>query len=464
MTDQRIFTLLACALVALTTCMVAQAADKPNIVVIFCDDLGYGDLGAFGHPTIQTPNLDRMAAEGQKWTSFYAAASVCTPSRAGLLTGRLPIRNGMCSDKRRVLFPDSTGGIPENELLISEALKAQGYATAAIGKWHLGHLPQYLPTNNGFDYYYGIPYSNDMDRAPNTKQIKVFVDPKIEYFEVPLLRNEEIIERPADQTTITRRYTEEAVQFIKSKKDGPFFLYLAHSMPHIPLFRSPPFENTSRRGLYGDVIEEIDWSVGQVLDTLRDEGLADNTLVVFTSDNGPWLIFKEQGGSAGLLRGGKGGTFEGGMREPTIFWWPGAIAPGVVAEMGSTLDIFATACALSGATMPTDRIMDSHDLSPVLRGTGPSPREDMFYYRGAQVFAVRRGPFKAHFQTKGEYGSPKLAVHEPPLLYNLEHDPSEKYNIAEANPEAIEAIRKTLAAHNDTLVRGKDQLAGRIAK
>ncbi|MCF6285272.1 MAG: sulfatase-like hydrolase/transferase, partial [Candidatus Hydrogenedentes bacterium] len=179
----RIVSLLIGALAALLGTLTAQAADKPNIVVIFCDDLGYGDLGSFGHPTIQTPNLDRMAAEGQKWTSFYAAASVCTPSRAGLLTGRLPIRNGMCSDKPRVLFPDSTGGIPENELLISEALKAQGYATAAIGKWHLGHLPQYLPTNNGFDYYYGIPYSNDMDRAPNTKQIKVFVDPKIEYFE-----------------------------------------------------------------------------------------------------------------------------------------------------------------------------------------------------------------------------------------------------------------------------------------
>lgn len=455
-----VITFLFVAIAATTT----HAAEKPNIVVIFCDDLGYGDIGAFGHPTIRTPELDRMAAEGQKWTSFYAAASVCTPSRAGLLTGRLPVRSGMCSDKRRVLFPDSTGGIPESEILIAEALKAQGYATAAVGKWHLGHLPEFLPTRNGFDSYFGIPYSNDMDLAPGAKYLEAMASPKIEYFQVPLLRKEEEIERPADQATITRRFTEEATKFIREHKDGPFFLYLAHSMPHVPLFSSDDFVDHSRRGLYGDVIEEIDWSVGQVLQTLRDEGLAKNTLVVFTSDNGPWLTFKQQGGSAGLLRGGKGGTFEGGMRVPTVFWWPGTVAPGVVADMGSTLDLFATACALSGAKMPADRIMDSYDLSPVLRGEGPSARKDMFFYRGAQVFAVRRGPFKAHFQTQGEYGGPKLQIHETPLLYHLDHDPSEQYDVAADHPEAIEEIRALLAAHNDALVRGEDQLAGRTAK
>ncbi len=444
--------------------VAAYAGDKPNIVVIFADDLGYGDLGVFGHPTIQTPELDKMAAEGQKWTSFYTAASVCTPSRAGLLTGRLPVRNGMCSSKRRVLFPNSSGGIPESEVLLPEALKAQGYATGAVGKWHLGHLPQYLPTNNGFDSYFGIPYSNDMDRDGKVDRDHSFREPENAYFNVPLLRGVEEIERPADQTTITKRYTEEATKFIREHKAGPFFLYLAHSMPHVPLFASTDFVETSRRGLYGDVIQEIDWSVGQVLQTLRNEGLEKNTLVVFTSDNGPWLIFKEQGGSAGLLRGGKGGTFEGGMRVPTVFWWPDTITPAVVADMGSTLDLFATVAGLSGATVPDDRVMDSHDLGPVLRGEGRSPRETMFFYRGSEIFAVRQGPFKAHFQTQGEYGGSKLAQHDPPLLYNLDHDPSEQYDVAENNPEAIAAIRATLAAHNSALIRGEDQLARRIGE
>ncbi len=269
----------------------AERADRPNVVIVFCDDLGYGDLGCYGHPTIRTPNLDRMAQEGQKWTNFYAAASVCTPSRAALLTGRLPIRNGMASDRRRVLFPDSAGGLPPDEVTIAEALKPLGYATACVGKWHLGHLPQYLPTRQGFDSYFGIPYSNDMDRvADSPKGREAFWDPKIEYWNVPLMRDERIVERPADQNTITKRYAEESVAFLRKNRDRPFFLYLAHSMPHVPLFTSDEFRGTSLRGLYGDVIEEIDWSVGRVLDTLRELKLDRKTLVVFTSDNGPWLI------------------------------------------------------------------------------------------------------------------------------------------------------------------------------
>ena len=282
----------------------------PNLIVIFCDDLGYGDLGVFGHPTIKTPHLDRMAAEGQKWTNFYVAASVCTPSRAALLTGRLPIRSGMCSNRRRVLFPNSKGGLPASEITIAEMLKPAGYATACIGKWHLGHLQQYLPTRNGFDSYFGVPYSNDMDRvAGSPRGREAFWKPKFEYWNVPLLRDEAIVERPADQNTLTRRYAREAVAFIRKNRSRSFFLYLAHTMPPVPLFRSDDFAGESLRGRYGDVIEEIDWSVGQVLQTLRDTGLDRNTLVVFTSDNGPWLIFNEHGGSAGLLRGGKGGTF-----------------------------------------------------------------------------------------------------------------------------------------------------------
>ena len=275
-------------LLAMTSLPCSVAADSPNIVVVFCDDLGYGDLSCFGHPTIKTPNLDRMAAEGVKLTQFYSASPVCTPSRAALMTGRLPIRSGMCSDKRRVLFPNSGGGIPASEITLAEALKEQGYATAAVGKWHLGHLPQFLPTSNGFDSYFGIPYSNDMDRvndAPRGRES--FWNPKVEYWNVPLLRNKEELERPADQTTITKRYTEEAVSFIKENRDGKFFLYLPHSLPHVPLFRSKEFEGKSLRGLYGDVIEEIDWSVGQVLETLRDLELDENTIVWFTSDNGP---------------------------------------------------------------------------------------------------------------------------------------------------------------------------------
>jgi arylsulfatase A-like enzyme len=436
---------------------------KPNFIVIFCDDMGYGDLTCYGHPTIRTPNLDKMAVEGQKWTNFYVGASVCTPSRAALLTGRLPIRSGMCSNKRRVLFPDSAGGLPKSEVTIAEALKDEGYATACVGKWHLGHLPQYLPTNNGFDSYFGIPYSNDMDRIGGEGR-QAFLEPKSEYFNVPLMRDEEIIERPANQNTIIKRYTEEAVKFVQKSKNKPFFLYLAHNLPHVPLFVSDKFRDKSLRGLYGDVIEEIDYGVGQILNTLRSEGLAENTFVVFTSDNGPWLIFNEHGGSAGLLREGKGCTFEGGMREPCIMWWPGKIKPAVVNDMGSTMDIYTTILTLAGAKVPTDRVVDGLDLSPALFGTGHSPRKNMFYYRGAKLYAARKGPYKAHFITKSAYGKSKEEYHDPPLLYNLEHDPSEKYDISKDNPEMIIEIRKEVALHLANLKLGEDQLAKRIEK
>lgn len=443
---------------------VSESPRKPNIVLIFADDLGYGDIGVYGHPTIKTPNIDRMAAEGQKWTNFYAAASVCTPSRAALLTGRLPIRSGMCSDERSVLFPDSSGGLPADEVTIAEALKTQGYATACIGKWHLGHLPPYLPTKHGFDYYYGIPYSNDMDAVnPAWPNFESFFNPKIEYWNVPLMQNEEIIERPADQTTITKRYTEEAVRFIQENKKQPFFLYLAHNMPHVPLFASALFQETSKRGLFGDVVEEIDWCVGQVMATLRKEGLAENSLVVFTSDNGPWLFFKDHGGSAGPLRDGKFTTWEGGMREPTVFWWPEMVQPGVVNDIGSTLDLFSTSCQLAGADIPNDRIIDGIDLRPALFGTGTSPRQTMFFYRGEQIYAVRLGSFKAHFITQLAYvQDSKPTYHDPPLLYNLDHDPGEQFNIANDFPQIIADIRREVERHKANLVAGEDQLVGRI--
>ncbi len=451
-----------------TTCLLAAgcgttaepevSSQKPNVVVIFCDDLGYGDIGPFGHPSIHTPHLDKMAREGQKWTNFYAAAPVCTPSRAGLLTGRLPVRSGMASKKRRVLFPDSDGGLPENEITIAEILKEQGYKTACIGKWHLGHLEPYLPSNNGFDYYFGIPYSNDMDRIKGIDHYESCVNPKVEYFQVPLMQNNEVIEMPANQITITKRYTEETVNFIKENADSSFFIYLAHTMPHVPLFTAQEFKNKSLRGVYGDVIEELDWSVGQVLQTLKEQGLDKNTLVVFTSDNGPWLTFNELGGTAGLLKGGKGSTYEGGMREPTIFWWPGKIAPGVKMQMSSTLDLYPTLCNIAGAKMPDDRIFDGYDLSPVLFNNGETKRNVIFYYRDTDVFAVRMGSYKAHFKTQKGFGEDTYTEHDPPLLYNLDVDPAEQYNIASDHPEVIEQIKARKQSHAESIKPVENQL------
>jgi len=433
---------------------------SPNFVVIFCDDLGYGDLGCYGNPTIRTPELDRMAEEGMRFTQFYSAHCVCTPSRAALLTGRLPIRSGMCSGKRRVLFPNSKGGLPASEVTIAEMLKAKGYATACVGKWHLGHLPEYLPTEHGFDSYYGIPYSNDMDRtAKAPKGRAAFWNPKIEYWNVPLMQDEKVIEQPADQNTITRHYTEKAVEFINDHQEAPFFLYLAHSMPHVPLFVHPEMQDQSARGLYGDVIEEIDWSVGQVVGALREADIDEHTLVVFTSDNGPWLVFDTHGGTAGLLKDGKGTTWEGGMREPGIFWWPGKIDGGqVTLELGSTLDLLATFASLADAKLPDDRQLDSYDLSPVLLGEGNGPRDEMFYYRGTDLYAVRKGPFKAHFTTDSSYRGTKPVEHNPPALYHLEHDPAERFNVAGEHSAVIAEIEELAKKHEASIKPVENQL------
>lgn len=452
--------------IALTVAAVLADA-KPNIIVIFADDMGYGDMSNNGHPTIRTPHLDRMTAEGQKWSSFYSASPVCTPSRAALLTGRYAVRSGMESAAHGVLFPESRGGLPASEVTLPEMLKEAGYATGMVGKWHLGHLPEFLPTRHGFDSWYGIPYSNDMDLdRPKVTELNGgslgqwhtgvhWTEPKSEYWQVPLMEGEEILERAPDQTQLTKSYTKKAIDFIESHKKQPFFLYLAHSMPHVPLFRSKEFEEVSTAGIYGDVIEEIDGSVGEILAALFEHGLAKNTLVVFTSDNGPWLQFKTQGGIAGPLRGGKSSTYEGGMREPGIFWWPGKVQPAIIHDIGSTLDLMATFAALVGVGAPKAAV-DSYDLSGTLLKGEKSPRKEFFYYKRTRVEALRVGRFKVHFDPKAASSNPAITA-----CYNLDHDPGENYDLRESHGHLLPDFVQRLQRHRATIKPVEDQLAKR---
>lgn len=449
------FLLSAMFLFVITSLVFSQ--ERPNFVIIFADDMGYGDAQCYGHPTIKTPNIDRMASEGMRMTEFYVAAPVCSASRAALMTGRLPIRTTITG----VLFPRNETGLPKSEITIAKLLKEEDYATACIGKWHLGHKNDYLPTARGFDYYFGIPYSNDMyidSAAPLAKNVLLREGVTLEkiraneYFKhnpkyVPLMKQKEVIEFPVDQSTLTKRYTEEAIRFIKTHKKEPFFLYLAHTMPHTPLYVSDDFKNTSVRGLYGDVIQELDWSVGQVLETLKKEGLDKNTLVVFTSDNGPWLIQKLNGGSSGLLEGGKFTTWEGGMREPCIFWWPGKVEAGIVnPEMASTLDILPTFAYLAGRTVPNDRIIDGYNLNDMLFQNAESPRKEMYFYKGRNLQAIRLGHWKLHFVTTNEFGKEPVELPSP-MLYNINEDPSERTDLARQHPEIVTEILKLREAH-----------------
>jgi len=405
----------------------------PNIVLIFTDDQGYQDIGVFGSPLIKTPNLDRMAAEGMKFTDFYVGAPVCSASRAALMTGCYCARVGVTG----VFFPNrSRRGLNPDEITVAEVLKSKGYATACIGKWHLGDEKPFLPTRQGFDSYFGIPYSNDMSITREGRRGP------------PLMRNEEIVEHPADQATLTKRYTEEAVKFIKANKHKPFFLYLPHTMPHVPLFASEKFKDTSKRGLYGDVIEEIDWSVGQVLATLKETGVDENTLVIFTADNGPWLSKGKHGGCALPLRDGKFTTYEGGMREPCIMRWPGRIPAGAVcSQIAATIDILPTFAALAGAKVPDDRVIDGRSIVPLMEGKpGAKSPHKAYFYRGT---AVRWGNWKLLLKARSTVRSRPAGP--CPQLYDLATDISESKNLADEHPEIVERLRKLIEEHNAEL-------------
>jgi arylsulfatase A-like enzyme len=439
---------------------------RPNIVLILADDQGYGDAGCYGATDLKTPNIDRLAREGTRFTSFYVAQPVCTASRAALLSGCYSNRLGMSG----ALNHTSTIGINPQESLLSELCRQQGYATAIYGKWHLGHQPPFLPTRQGFDEFFGIPYSND--NGPLHPVIRD-IPP------LPLYENEAVVELDPDQSQFTRRLTERAVQFIEKNHARPFFLYLPHIMPHVPIFASDDFRGKSRRGLYGDVIQELDWSVGQILAAIAKHGLDNRTLVIYTSDNGPFLSYGEHAGSAGLLREGKLTTFEGGVREPCLMRWPGKIPQGRVCdEIVSTMDLCVTIAGLVGARLPTVKL-DGIDVAPLLFGQpGAKGRDTFWYYSGDELHAVRQGDWKLHLPHEyltvagepGKAGKPsnfgKLKPESIELsgirgiasrhgyrvekiglsLYDLKRDPGERHNVAPEHPEIVERLQLVAAA------------------
>ncbi|MBI4578662.1 MAG: sulfatase [Planctomycetes bacterium] len=472
--------LQTCVLMILATtwllaCGPALSADstpKPNFIIIFTDDQGYGDLGCYGSPNIVTPNIDRMADEGLRFTSFYAAP-FCGPSRASLMTGCYAPRISLGFNHG----PRAKTGIHPDEITLAEVLKPQGYATMIIGKWHLGDAPEFLPLRHGFDKYYGLPFSNDMwpyhPRMPVTENEDarmIAARKRAAYtgfagqgscypkdggfpYPLPLMSDDQVVELNPDQTKLTASYTQKALEFIAENRDRPFFLYLAHAMPHVPLFVSDKFNGRSRRGLYGDVIEEIDWSVGRILDRLKDLGLDDRTLVVYTSDNGPWLDYGIDGGSAGPLRGGKGSVWEGGVRVPAIARWPGHLPAGrSTCEIAANIDILPTFAGLAGARVPAERAIDGRNLWPLMSGQpdAESPHPAFYYYAGsppdrpANLRAVRDRRWKLHLVPDG----PRLRGTE---LYDLEGDVSETRNRIDDYPDVAKRLEATAQQFNDEL-------------
>lgn len=405
----------------------------PNFIIILCDNLGYGDVGCFGSTLHRTPHIDRMAAQGTRFTSFYATSGVCTPSRASLMTGCYPRRVNMHVDERggAVLRPVARKGLHPDEITIAEALKPRGYATACIGKWHLGDQPPFLPTRQGFDQYFGIPYSDDMTPRPNQT-----------WPPLPLMRNQRVVEAPADRDTLTKRYTQESIAFINANRQRPFFLYLSHAMPGSTQrpFASKDFQGRSKNGPYGDAVEEIDWSTGQILAALKDAGLDENTLVIWTSDNGAPRRNPPQGGNKPL--GGWGyTTMEGGMRVPCVVRWPGRVPAGRTRdELATTMDLLPTFAALAGAKLDENRTIDGHDIRPLLLGEdgAASPYEAFFYYHKEQLHAVRAGQWKLHLPLDAKQINLRGdRLESEALLYNLDEDIGETTNVAAKHPGII---------------------------
>lgn len=452
--------LLTCALVGVLTSSVGQAAEKPNFIIIFCDDMGYADIGPFGAKGYETPNLNRMADEGMVFTDFHVGYAVCSPSRSAIITGCYPKRISVNGN----FGPNSTTGLNPDEITIAEVLKQQNYATACFGKWHLGHQPEFLPTSQGFDEFYGLPYSHDMwEQHPEQGT-------RYNFPILPLYEGEKVIKRQLtveDQKLHTRNLTNRAVRFIEKNRRQPFFIYLPHPMPHVPLYTTPAFEGKTERGAYGDAVEEIDWSVGQILDALDKNGLRNNTLVVFTSDNGPWLRYGDHGGSAGPLREGKGTFFEGGYRVPGIMSWPGTIAQGIVNnQFASTIDLLPTFAKLAGASLPEDRPIDGEDIGPLLRGKEPANYSRGFlYFSGPRLSAVRGGKWKLVFPgtytvwSGGGGGQPGHGQSREPIelsLFNLENDVGETTNVIDQYPKIAARLQKFANGARDKLGDGPD--------
>lgn len=423
----------------------AKLDNPPNVVLIFTDDQGYQDVGVFGSPDIKTPHLDQMASEGVKLTSYYAAQAVCSASRAGILTGCYPNRIGI----HNALGPNDTHGISALETTLAEMLKERGYSTAIFGKWHLGHHPQFLPTKHGFDEWFGIPYSNDM--WPYHPQ----QGPIFDFPDLPLYENDIVTETLTDQSQLTTQLTERSVDFIKRNRDNPFFLYVPHPQPHVPLFVSDKFKGKSERGLYGDVIMEIDWSVGQIMKALKENGLEENTIVIFTSDNGPWLSYGNHAGSAEPLREGKGTAWEGGQREPFIIKYPAKLKAGQEVDVPAmAIDILPTIAELVDVKLP-ERTIDGKSIWKVFTGESKEPVQEayFFYYRVNEMFGVRYGKWKLYFphryrtmdgQEPGKDGLPgtyRMVDMEEIELYDVVNDISETKNVASEHPEVVLEIK-----------------------
>ena len=451
--------LKACVLSAFLFAAGTLHAAKPNFVIIFTDDQGYGDLSCFGSKTIKTPNIDRIAKEGRKFTSFMVASPVCTPSRAALLTGCYPKRVGM---HQHVLFPASPKGLNAKEHTIADHLKGQGYATACFGKWHLGHHKETLPTANGFDTYFGIPYSNDMNHPDNKGKPRggwqgmdiLWADPEstLTKWKTPLYEDEKIVELPVDQRTITRRCTQKSIDFIKANKDKPFFIYLPHSMPHIPLYVPDEVRDPDPKRAYINTIEHIDAEVGRLLKTLDDLKLVDNTYVIYTTDNGPWLPFRHHGGSAGPLRDGKGTTFEGGQRVPCVMRGPGIPASSVCDELTGTIDLLPTIAAITGKPLANERKIDGMDVSALWKGTKEkSPRKEFIYYTSrGDLEGLRSGKWKLLVKKPraNRRANANQQKNRAPqvFLFDLKADVGEQNNLVEAKPAMVKKLKARMEA------------------